>query len=167
MDIVERPAMPAGYGIATGADGHVAWSWVVAQLVGARSYWVCTTRDDGRPHAMPVWGIWLDERLLFSTDPSSMKARNFLARPDVVVHLESGDDVVIVEGRVEPMDVALQPAFLDAYEAKYQHRPTEDQTEGVYQLRADRVLAWQEKDFPTSATRFCADRPVVPFGGDC
>ena len=149
--------MPGGYGIASGADGQLPWSWVERECARARNFWICTTRADGRPHAMPVWGLWLEGRIVFSTDPVSLKARNFIARPDVVVHLESGDDVVIVEGRVEPMDVALLPAFLDAYEAKYQHRPTEDQTEGVYQLRADLVLAWQEKDFPTSATRFCAD----------
>jgi hypothetical protein len=149
--------MPGGYGIATGGDGQLPWSWVAEQCTAARNYWICTTRPDGRPHAMPVWGLWLEGGIVFSTDPVSLKARNFIARPDVVVHLESGDDVVIVEGRMEPMDVALLPAFLDAYEAKYQHRPTEDQTEGVYQLQADRVLAWREQDFPTSATRFRAD----------
>jgi len=148
--------MPGGYGIASGADGELPWSWVEGQCTAARNYWICTTRPDGRPHAMPVWGLWLEGRIVFSTDPVSLKARNFIARPDVVVHLDSGDDVVIVEGRVKPMDVALLPAFLDAYEAKYQHRPTEDQTEGVYQLRPDRVLAWREQDFPTSATRFRA-----------
>ena len=150
----DRPTMPAGYGIASGAEGQVPWAWVEEQCVAARNYWVCTTRSDGRPHAMPVWGLWLESRIVFSTDPTSLKARNFLARADVVVHLESGDEVVVVEGRVEPMEQALLPAFLDAYEAKYAYRPTPEQTEGVYQVRPARVLAWRESDFPTSATRF-------------
>jgi hypothetical protein len=146
--------MPAGYGIASGDEGRVEWAWVEEQCTGSRNYWVCTTRPDGRPHAMPVWGLWLDGRIVFSTDPSSLKARNFLARPEVVVHLESGDEVVIVEGRVEEMEARLLPAFLDAYEAKYAYRPNAEQTEGVYQVRPERVLAWRETDFPTSATRF-------------
>ncbi len=80
-----------------------------------RNYWVCTTRADGRPHAMPVWGLWLDDAVLFSTDPESVKARNLAARPDVVVHLESGDDVVVVDGRAERLTGSELPAdFVDA-----------------------------------------------------
>jgi hypothetical protein len=155
MDVVERPGMPSGYGISVEADGFVPWSWVEEQLVSARSYWVCTTRADGRPHAMPVWGLWLADRLLFSTDPGSLKARNFLARPDVVVHLESGDDVVVVEGRVERIDAELVAGFCQAYDAKYSVRPDPDnEAHGIYQLVPVRVLAWRESDFPTSATRF-------------
>ena len=146
--------MPAGYGIATEPEGALPWSWVEEQCTEARNYWICTTRDDGRPHAMPVWGLWLDGSVVFSTDPSSRKGRNLTARPDIVVHLESGDDVVVLEGRVEPMDRALLPSFVDRYEAKYSHRPSETETAGVYRLRPSRVLAWREKDFPTSATRF-------------
>ena len=146
--------MPAGYGIASGDEGTVPWSWVEKQCTNSRNYWICTTRADGRPHAIPVWGLWLDDAVVFSTDPESWKARNFRARPDVVVHLESGDEVVIVEGRVEAFDRARLDAFLDAYEAKYNFRPSADQTEGIYTVRPARVLAWREQDFPTSATRF-------------
>jgi Pyridoxamine 5'-phosphate oxidase len=155
MDIVERPGMPVGYGISAEAAGHVSWAWVAEQLSASRSYWVCTTRDDGRPHAMPVWGVWQADRLMFSTDPTSLKARNFAARPDVVVHLESGDEVVVVEGRVAPMDVELIAAFCEACEVKYSNRPDPDnEAHGLYQLDPDRVLAWRETDFTTSATRF-------------
>jgi hypothetical protein len=148
--------MPSGYGIASGADGQLDWAWVEEQCAASRNYWVCTTRADGRPHAMPVWGLWFEGRVVFSTDPSSLKARNFLARPDVVVHLESGDEVVVIEGRVEDMDRAMLPAFLDAYETKYDYRPNAEQTAGIYQVRPVRVLAWREREFPTSATRFGA-----------
>ena len=149
--------MPAGYGIASVDDGTLPWSWVEQQCESARNYWVCTTRDDGRPHAAPVWGLWLDGAVVFSTDPSSAKAHNFRQRPEVVVHLESGDEVVIVEGRVEAFDPAAMTVFCDLYEAKYAYRPTESQTaDGVYAVRPRRVLAWREKDFPTSATRFVA-----------
>ena len=148
--------MPSGYGIAAGTDGQLPWSYVEEQCIASRNYWLCTTRAEGRPHAMPVWGLWLEGRVVFSTDPASLKARNFLARPDVVVHLESGDEVVVVEGRVEAMAAELLPAFLDALEAKYDYRPNAEQTEGVYQVRPERVLAWREQDFPSSATRFLA-----------
>jgi pyridoxine/pyridoxamine 5'-phosphate oxidase len=151
---IDRPSMPAGYGIADGEDGQVAWAWVERECTRARNYWICTTRADGRPHAMPVWGLWLGGAVVFSTDPDSTKARNFTARPEAVIHLESGDEVVVLEGRIEAMDRALLPEFVRRYEKKYSFRPSESETAGVYQLRPERVLAWREKDFPTSATRF-------------
>jgi pyridoxine/pyridoxamine 5'-phosphate oxidase len=149
----DRPTMPGGYGISASADGAMPWSWVVEQCTSARSYWVCTTRADGLPHAMPVWGLWFDDAVVFATDPQSLKARNFLARPDVVVHLDSGDDVVIVEGSVDKLDRRRMREFCDAYEKKYAYRPSET---GVYAVRPRRVLAWREQDFPASATRFRA-----------
>ncbi len=57
-----------------------------------------THRPDGRPHAAPAWGVWLAGRVCFSTSPGSVKARNLAAHPRVVVHLESADNVVIIEG---------------------------------------------------------------------
>lgn len=152
---VERPAMPAGYGISAEASGFVTWAWVEDQLRTSRNYWLCTTGADGRPHTAPVWGIWLAGRVLFSTDPRSLKARNFTARPDVVVHLESGDDVVVLDGRAEQMDRDLVAEFCDTYDAKYGYRPEPDNdAHGLYELVPERVLAWREADFTTSATRF-------------
>jgi hypothetical protein len=153
---VDRPQMVAGYGIAGTSDGTVAWEWVVEQLSTARNYWIVTSRDAGRPHAMPVWGLWLDDAMVFSTDPESVKGRNLARRPELVVHLESGDDVVIVEGRAERVDGARLPdGFVDAYGAKYGHRvDTSDPMFGFYRVAPPRVLTWREADFPTSATRF-------------
>jgi pyridoxine/pyridoxamine 5'-phosphate oxidase len=152
----DRPAMPEGYGIATAEAGQLPWAWAAERLAAARNYWIVTTRDDGRPHAMPVWGLWLDDAVLFSTDPQSVKGRNLDARPDLVIHLESGDETVIVEGRAERLPGAELPSeFVDAYDAKYGHRvDTSNPAFGFYRVAPERVLAWQEADFPTSATRF-------------
>lgn len=89
-----------GYGLSDApADGTaLAWSTIVEWLAGSRNYWVCTTRPDSRPHAIPVWGLWLEDTLWFSTDPDSYKARNLATNPELVVHLESGDEVCVLEG---------------------------------------------------------------------
>src|SRR5262245_56695737 len=34
--------------------------WATARLAAAHTYWIATTRQDGRPHARPIWGVWLD-----------------------------------------------------------------------------------------------------------
>jgi hypothetical protein len=150
-----RPDAPPSYGIAADPDGMLAWSWVEAQLTATRNYWLCTAGADGRPHAVPVWGLWLDGAVAFSTDPASRKGRNLAVDPRAVVHLESGDDVVVVEGQVVPLPSELVEVYRDSYEAKYGFRPDPAAAEGItYVLRPDRVLAWREQDFPTSATRW-------------
>src|SRR5436190_619714 len=94
-----------GYGFesATSPPGErFPWSRVEEVLAGARNYWIATAGLVGRPHAAPVWALWLDGVVYFSTGKESRKARNLAANPDVVVHVESaGGEMVIVEGRAE------------------------------------------------------------------
>ena len=147
-----------GYGLADApADGStLAWSTVVEWMVGSRNYWVCTTRPDGRPHAIPVWGLWLEDTLWFSTDPGSYKARNISGNPEVVVHLESGDEVCVLEGTARRIGALELPvSFVDAYEAKYEFRiDLTNANYGLYQLEPRIALTWTEADFPTTATRW-------------
>ncbi|MEA2640140.1 MAG: hypothetical protein QOF51_1534 [Chloroflexota bacterium] len=152
-----RTLMPEGYGINHATpEGMVEWDTVVEQLTNAHNYWVCTTRPHGRPHVAPVWGLWLDGAVHFSTDPASTKGRNLAANPACVVHLESGDDVVIVEGVAERItDPAVLGRFADAYEPKYAIRPDPSNPDfGFYRVRHSVINAWREKDFPTSTTRW-------------
>jgi hypothetical protein len=147
-----------GYGLGDApADGSVLpWSTVVDWLIRSRSYWITTTRADGRPHAMPVWGLWLDGTVWFSTDPASLKGRNLAARPDVVVHLESGDEVCILEGRFRRVGPAELPAeFVPAYAAKYDTELDVDNPGfGFYVLEPAVALTWRERDYPVSTTRW-------------
>ena len=155
----ERFGAPPSYGIGKEAPGALLpWPEVERWIEESRNYWVSTTRADGRPHAMPVWGIWLEGAVWFSTDPESLKGRNIARDPRVVVHLESGDDVAIVEGVVEPHDPAALDTFIDDYERKYGVRiEAGDRTTGVFRLPPHVVVAWREKDYPRSATRWVFD----------
>src|SRR5581483_11367565 len=96
-----RPLMPEGYGVPETEEGLLPWSWAVERLERARNFWFSTTRPDGRPHAMPAWGVWLDGALYFEGSPETRRARNLAANPALVVHLESGDEVVILEGEAQ------------------------------------------------------------------
>lgn len=153
-----RPLMPASYGIepADKGAGLLNWEHVTERLTAARNFWICTTRGDGRPHAMPVWGLWMDDAVYFSTDAMSQKGRNLAARPQVVVHLESGDDVVIIEGRASKVDVPqLLARFVDAYDTKYGYRiDTDNPSFSVFAIEPVVAMAWLEADFPGGATRW-------------
>lgn len=156
--LAQRPDLQH-YGVSNEPEGLLPWSFASQQLAAARNYWVSTTRPDGRPHATPVWGVWLDETLYFGAGAGSVKVRNLAANPALLVHLESGDDVVILEGEAEWL-AAADPAFwqriADDYAAKYDgfrpDPPTAQQPFIV--LRPKRALGWLEKDFVRSATRW-------------
>ncbi len=157
MDAVKRRPYMRNYGIASDDAGLLSWDWVDEQMAKSRNYWINSTRPDGRPHAAPVWGVWYEGVLYFSTDRELVKGRNLAARPDVVVHLESGDDSVILEGVVEVIsDRALLVEVGKAYARKYPpYNPVEDGMAGVwYALRPRSALAWQEHDFTKTATRW-------------
>ena len=148
--------MPPAYGI--GRDGSEAgellpWSTVEEWLRGSRNYWVCTTRADGRPHAKPVWGIWIEGMVAFSTAPASVTGRNLRRDPRLAIHLESGDEVAILEGKVGLLADDLFERYADAYEAKYDYRPPPT-GEPPWALGPEKVLSWTEADFPSTATRW-------------
>ncbi|HET7009471.1 MAG TPA: pyridoxamine 5'-phosphate oxidase family protein [Anaerolineales bacterium] len=148
-----RPAMPSGYGIDPPRDSsYIPWKQIVNRLERARNYWVVSASAHRGPHAMPVWGLWADDRFVFSTDPASQKARNLTADARVVVHLESGDEVVVVEGRAEQ---ALESGRLESWGQIYQAKYGVPLGDGpVFQVTPDRIFAWEEAHFPSSATKW-------------
>lgn len=148
-----RPHMP-GYGIAAESEGVLLpWSFVEERMASARNYWISSTRPDGNPHAAPVWGFWHEGAFYFGTGDESQKARNFAHNPNIVVHLESGEETVILEGTVEAVDdKALEKDLNKASKKKY-GMPILGASP-LFRLRIRRAFAWREHDFPTSATRW-------------
>ena len=153
-----RPVMPEGYQLKKG-PGFLPWSGLDEQFARAHNYWVATCRPDGRPHVMPVWGVWADGMFTFSTDRFSRKARNLASNPGIVVHLESGDEVGILEGVAEEVtDRKLLAKIDDVFEAKYGMRVSTIQGDVViYGMRPRVAFAWREKDFNVVATRWVFD----------
>lgn len=152
-----RPTMKH-YGVAKGRKGLLDWSFVDERMSRSRNYWISTTRADGRPHAAPVWGVWVDGVLYFSTGGKSVKGRNLALRPEVSVHLESGDEVVIIEGRIEPISSGAElDKASQQYKAKYppfELKADNPPTAAIYRVMPREVFAWTEKDFPNTATRW-------------
>jgi hypothetical protein len=86
-------------------------SWEVARARLAnpeqpRTCWLATTRPDGRPHLMPVIGIWIDGAMHVVAGEGTQKARNIAADSRCVIAtssttLPSLD--IIVEGHADPI----------------------------------------------------------------
>ncbi len=135
---------------------YLSWSHACAQLEQARNYWIVTVRPDGRPHAMPVWGFWFKDALYFGTARDSRKWRNLASNPNVIVHLESGDEVVVVEGVTKEITdndeiAALRPISKKKYGM---WMPPDPRRHVVIAVQPQTAFAWSERDIQGTATRW-------------
>ena len=138
----------------------LTWDWVDAQMLRARNYWLCTTCSDGKPHAVPIWGVWVEGNFYFSTGRVSVKARNIRRDARVVLHLESGDDTLIFEGTLVDSheSATLQAAIVRAYAEKYDIRLDAEDLDAIqFRLQPQKVMAWLESDYPATATYWLFD----------
>jgi hypothetical protein len=109
-----------GYGISQDERALRPFSWAERILREGHNYWVGTVRPDGRPHVMPVWGVWDGSALWFSTAAESRKAKNLAARRDCTVATEVGSAAVVLEGQASRSISSALPAevarlYLDKY----------------------------------------------------
>lgn len=148
---IPAPSRPVvkDYGIPEDEDGLLGWDYVGQRMTESRNYWIATVGENGRPHAVPVWGVWTDNTLYFGGGPDTRWARNLAVNPEVAVHLDNSDEAVIFKGSVTPIrDAAALTPIDDLYEAKYniRHGPT------IWVLKPRVAFAWTQ--FPKTMTRW-------------
>jgi hypothetical protein len=145
-----RPDIPKEYGVSNKPDGMLDWSWVSDQLKQAKHYWLVSTYPDGRPHTVPSWGAWVDNKLYFSGGDMTRHHKNLLVNPGMIAHLESGSEVVIVYGTAQPA-VDVPREIMAEVEADYTKKY--GMPEGAtFALVPEKVLAWT--DFGSTPTKF-------------
>jgi len=142
--------LPKGYGA---TEVLLPWRPARERLERALNYWICTASLDARPHAAPLWGAWVDDRLFFEGSPATRWGRDITANPRATLHLESGSEEVIVEGAIEDHDDVgkeLAERVADAFAAKYDGYRT--QGRGFFILIPRVARGWSQ--FPRDATRW-------------
>ncbi len=160
---VERPYVPS-YGVPDTLAGALPWSWAEERLMAAETYWVATTRPDGRPHLMPLWAAWHAGRLWFEGGAATRRARNLALDSALTVAIDLViDGAVVVEGTaVRHLGVApgLADALVAAF-AKYAVPPRSyrvdpanwaDPAGGLWVVTPQIAFGWT--DFPADATRW-------------
>jgi general stress protein 26 len=103
------------------------WTDIERLLVDAQLYWIVTVRRDGRPHAVPLVGVWHDGAFAFCTGVEEQKHRNLDANPHVAVATGStgaqgwnrGTDVAVEGTAVRVTDPQQLQVLADAWSAKY------------------------------------------------
>src|ERR671920_1595149 len=103
------------------------WADIERFLTDAQLYWIITVRADGRPHAVPLVGVWQDGAFTFCTGPDEQKHRNLEANPHVAVTTgstggngwDNGKDVVVEGTAVRVTDPEALEGLAAAWFAKY------------------------------------------------
>lgn len=157
----DRPHFPEGYINARDAKEMVTWSYIQERMTLARNYWIVTATPQGKPSATPVWGVWVDNTLYFDGSPQTRRGRNIAANPQVAVHLESGDQAVMLEGEAHILAGAPEKALAERVAANYREKYAEDgyapeatqwDQGGLHVFKPRKVLAWT--NFIKDPTRF-------------
>jgi PPOX class probable F420-dependent enzyme len=163
--VADRPVMP-GYGVVPAGEGSGLLPWAEAErrLAVSHDYWCATVRPDGRPHVMPVWGVWLDGRLWFSSGLRSRKARNLAADPRCTLTTDDAQNPVVLDGVAARVDDADDiSAFVVAMNAKYDAGMTADfldpAVNATFAVRPVRAIALTHDDFTGSPTRWTFPTP--------
>lgn len=149
----DRPHAP-GYGFVgeEEGDGLLPFEWAEQRLHESHNLWLVTTFPDGRPHAMPLWAVWVGGRVVFSIGRESRKTKNLDRDPRCVVTTEDGRHAVVVEGTAARVE--MDDAFVDAYRAKYDMDISTMSDEPVWAVTPTRVIAIDEDRFTTVPTRW-------------
>jgi PPOX class probable F420-dependent enzyme len=158
-----RPYMP-GYGTLPPDQGTglLDWRQVEPKLAASHDYWLATVWPDGRPHLMPVWGVWDGQDLWFSSSVRSRKVANLTRNPYCSVSTDDVLDPVVLDGVAAVVgDVAAIREFLSVLNAKYHTDygqdfldPERNATVRVHPLAAFALLS---SDFTGSPTRWRFD----------
>lgn len=145
---ISRPKLPPGY--ADNPQSILDWEQVAQRLGSAKNYWLCSTRSDGRPHTVPRWGVFIEDKFYYDGSPETVHAKNIQINPQVSLHLESGDEAVIAYGtscaapKPEPAFASLLASAISAKYEKFGYAPSPDQWDqgGLYVFTPTVVLAW-------------------------
>jgi nitroimidazol reductase NimA-like FMN-containing flavoprotein (pyridoxamine 5'-phosphate oxidase superfamily) len=152
-----------------------AWDAIERILTDAQLYWIVTVRTDGRPHAVPLVGVWYDGAFAFCTGPDEQKHHNLEANARVAVTTgstgangwASGKDIVIEGAAVRVTNAETLQALADAWFAKYgqdwkfevrgqEFVELSDSGAGtpggawVYRVTADKVIAFGDEHGQTT-----------------
>jgi nitroimidazol reductase NimA-like FMN-containing flavoprotein (pyridoxamine 5'-phosphate oxidase superfamily) len=155
-----------GYGIqdAKSGKGLLSWRWAEERLEKGRTYFISTADASGKPHLMPVWGVWFCGAFFFSTGDRSRKAKNLArdSRCSIATEIDfqrkpktkgTVKDAVILEGTAELLkESRVQKKFSLLYEDKYGW-DMEGFSEPIYRVRPNVVFGLTNQ-FNLTATRW-------------
>ena len=120
------------------------WRAIEARLGRETTIWLATVRQDGRPHLVPVWFVWLEGKVYFSTGSQTQKFENLRGNQNVALALPATDTVIVLEGEAHAADRAttetLAEYFFNKYEWDFRYDDSVDWR--LVEVTPHKILAW-------------------------
>jgi hypothetical protein len=159
---VTRPKFPKGY--ADNPVSYVDWNWVAAQLTESKHYWLSSVRPNGTPHIVPRWAVYMDGKIYYDGSPETRHVRNIEANPNICVNLESGTEVIMLEGvsgAAGKPSAELATRLSAEYKRKYKelgYAPEPDSWDGggLFVFTPRQCIAWTK--FNENPTKFMFEK---------
>jgi nitroimidazol reductase NimA-like FMN-containing flavoprotein (pyridoxamine 5'-phosphate oxidase superfamily) len=152
-----RPKFPKEWHVPNDPKLWITWEHMNDKLAKETVYWISTAGSRGRPHAVPVWGIWTQNSFYFETDPNSVKGRNLSNNGTIVVHVQDGNDTVILEGRARKEKRSEKLNRLKKeYTRKYRYTPdwSNERNQIVFRVEPRIAHAWKALRMHRSLVKF-------------
>jgi len=146
-----------GYQMPETNENLISWDFVSEQMSKSRHYWISTVFPDARPHVVPVWGIWYENRLHFEGSLQTGWGQNILKNTHIAAHLPDADKVVIIEGTAHFIeDDEIDNETWNLLDRTFQQKYQVDKGSPYIYVQPKRVLAWNGEDL-TTMTRWLFD----------
>jgi hypothetical protein len=154
---ITRPKFPKGY--VDKPISFLTWDWVAERLTESKHYWLCSVRPNGRPHVIPRWGVFVDNKFYYDGSPETRHARNLEKNPHVTLNLEDGRQAIFLEGSSEPagkpsaeLGKRLSEAYKKYKDVGYAPEPNSWDEGGLYVFTPRQCIAWS--NFTEDPTKF-------------
>lgn len=163
----DRPQLPKGY-IKRTPKGMLTWPAAKTILTTFPYLWIASTNEDGAPHLVQQWGVWVDDVLYFEGSDKARWARNLAREPRLAFGVNVGDKAVygsamvdIVRGAPHALALKIARQYAAKYGKGFSYRPKPEQYEKghVFRARPTKLIAFDVKRFDTSAARFTFEAP--------
>ncbi len=120
------------------------WRAIEARLGRESTIWVATVRYDGRPHLAPVWFIWFENKIYFTTGSETQKFANLYHNQRIVLSLPDTANVIIIEGEAhvaqrDKIDT-LGDYFFHKYEWDFRYDDSADWR--LIEITPHKILTW-------------------------
>jgi hypothetical protein len=139
-----------GYKMPETAENLVSWDFVSDQMLYSRHYWISTVYPDHRPHVVPVWGIWFENRLHFEGSLETAWGINILKNPQIAMHLLDAEKVIIIEGIAHIIrDDEIDDDTWNVLDSKFQNKYRVERGSPYIYVKPKRILARNGEDLTT------------------
>lgn len=120
------------------------WRAIEARLGREATVWLATVRQDGRPHLIPLWFIWLNDKIYVATSSYSQKYQNLRHNQHVALSLADPYNVVVLEGEAHAASRATSDTIAEYFFHKYEWDFRQDERDDwrLIEITVHKILAW-------------------------